>query len=107
MVLRWIKEAWGKVTPEIIRKSFLKTGIANSLDGAQDDLLFAVSDDSDDEDPFAGFDAPTEGDQGRNQQLTDAVQMEIDALNEWSEPDSELDEERVESDYSDPGSPGN
>ena len=107
LVLRWIKEAWGKVTPEIIRKSFLKTGIANSLDGTQDDLLFAASDDSDDEDPFVGFDAPTVGEQDRNQQLTEAVQMELDALNEWSEPESQPDDEPIESDYSDPGSPGN
>ena len=66
LVLRWIKEAWGKVTPEIIRKSFPKTGIANDLDGTQGDLLFAHSDDGDDDDPFAGFDNPTASDQERN-----------------------------------------
>ena len=33
--------------------------------------------------------------------------MEIYALNEWSEPESQPDEDLVESDYSDPGSPGN
>ena len=53
LVLRWIKELWAMVSPDIIKKSFLKTGIANCLDGTGDDMFFN-SDDSDD-DPFKGY----------------------------------------------------
>ncbi|KAJ4436451.1 hypothetical protein ANN_19084 [Periplaneta americana] len=35
----WIVEVWKMVTPDIIVKSFLKTGIANALDGSEDDAL--------------------------------------------------------------------
>ena len=83
----------------------MKKGISNNLDGTEDDLLSALSDDSDD-DSFAGFDTPTAGDQDEDQQLTESVWMELDALNEWSHPLSEANEPD-ESDYSDPGSPRN
>ena len=47
-----MKQAWAGVSPEIIRKSFRKTGISLALDGTEDDELFASSGD---EDPFEGF----------------------------------------------------
>ena len=39
-VLKWIKTAWASVTPDVIRKSFKKTGISCNMDGTEDDLLF-------------------------------------------------------------------
>ena len=51
--LRWIKEAWGIVPPETIRKSFKKCGINSALDGTEDHLFAADSDDGDE--PFEGF----------------------------------------------------
>ena len=45
LVLSWVKSAWDDI-PEDIEKSFLKTGIANLLDGSVDDK---VRDDSSDE----------------------------------------------------------
>lgn len=35
-ILKWIKAAWDSVSPEVIRKSFLKNGICNALDGSED-----------------------------------------------------------------------
>lgn len=102
LVLRWIKESWAMVSPDIIRKSFLKTGIANCLDGTEDDMLFN-SDDSDD-DPFEGYDISAGEMEGR-QQLAENIELEIDAINEWSEPESEP-EMSDDGQYSDPGSPG-
>lgn len=107
-VLQWIKESWASVTPEIIRKSFLTTGIANNLDGTQDDM-FLLSDDSDDDDPFDGFATPTVGEEEGDQQLTENIQMELEAINEWSDPEADIEEEPTDSDsdYSnEPGSPG-
>ncbi len=53
LLLRWIKDGWNKITPEIIRRSFKKTGISNQMDRTEDHLLDMDSD----EDPFDGFDA--------------------------------------------------
>lgn len=104
LVLKWIKTAWEQVTPEIIRKSFLKTGIANDLNGTQDDLLFQ---DSDADDPFEGFPVRTTAEDDAHEQLVENINMEIDALNEWSDPESEQGYSDSDTDsYSDPGSPG-
>ena len=48
LILKWVKECWDEVTPEIIRKSFKKCGIPNALDGTEDDLLFKGSEDEED-----------------------------------------------------------
>jgi hypothetical protein len=102
-ILRWIKEAWASVSPDIIRKSFLKTGISNNLDGTEDDVLFQ-SDGDESDDPFEGFDVPTDGDREGLAQFQENIQMELDAVNEWSDATDASDlEEEVDSD---PGSPG-
>ena len=38
-VLQWIKTAWETIPESMVRKSFLKTGITNALDGTQDDEI--------------------------------------------------------------------
>ena len=86
LVLRWIKELWAMVSPDIIKKSFLKTGIANCLDGTGDDMFFNL-DDSDD-DPFEGYEVSA-GEMDGRWQLAENFELEIDAIKEWSEPESE------------------
>lgn len=106
--MKWIKASWDSVSPEVIRKSFLKTGICNVLDGSEDNLLFESDEE---EDPFVGFDQPIPGPQAGTDQLRNNMQLELDAANEWSEPDVS-DDERSEDDdnseceYDAPDSPG-
>jgi len=47
-VAKWVLDAWNGIPPDMVRRSFLKCGIANALDGTQDDELYAdlVSDQS-------------------------------------------------------------
>ena len=54
LLLKWIKEAWLAITPETIRKSLKKCGIANAMDGTEDDLFKIDSSDSEDNN-FEGF----------------------------------------------------
>lgn len=60
VVMRWIKEAWDSITPDIIRRSFKKCGITCELDGSEDHLFGVPSDnegaDGNDDD-FEGFEA--------------------------------------------------
>lgn len=49
LLLKWIKQAWDLVTPEIVQKSFKKCGISNAMDGSEDDLF------NNDCDTFEGF----------------------------------------------------
>ena len=53
--------------------------------------------------PFKDFDTSAAETKGRHQ-LAQYVEFEIDAYNEWSEPDSES--EQLDSEYSDLGAPG-
>ena len=39
-ICEWIVEAWDEISPEVIRKSFLKAGISNNMDGSEDDWIF-------------------------------------------------------------------
>ena len=36
----WVKEAYEDIPAEMVKKSFLKTGIYNSMDGAEDDHMW-------------------------------------------------------------------
>jgi len=54
LLLRWVKEAWASITPEIIVKSFKKCGITSALDGSEDHL-FNVESDDDSDSQFDGF----------------------------------------------------
>jgi hypothetical protein len=36
----WIREAWARISPALIEKSFKKCGISNKLDGTKDDYLW-------------------------------------------------------------------
>ncbi len=40
-VLQWIADAWGTISSDIITGGFLKCGIANKMDGSEDDALYA------------------------------------------------------------------
>ena len=47
LMLFWVKSVWDDIPEDMVKKSFLKTGIANALDGSGDDSLW--DDSSDDE----------------------------------------------------------
>lgn len=40
LVTSWVKSAWNEIPTEMVKKSFLKTGISNKLDGTEDDNLW-------------------------------------------------------------------
>lgn len=41
LVTGWVKEAWEDLPEDMVKKSFLKCGISNALDGNEDDELWA------------------------------------------------------------------
>ena len=49
MICNWIKEAWEEIPEELIRKSFLKCSITNSMDGTEDDILWQDEEDAADD----------------------------------------------------------
>lgn len=52
LVAKWVKDAWDSISPELIKKSFLKCGISNAMDGSEDAAVYSedsASDDSTDE----------------------------------------------------------
>lgn len=55
LLLKWIKDAWAAITPDVIRKSFKKCGITVALDGTEDHLFQQDSDSDDDDQSFEGF----------------------------------------------------
>src|SRR6218665_3059281 len=46
IVVTWVKEAWASIPEEMVRRSFLKFGISNAMDGSQDDALYADDDET-------------------------------------------------------------
>ena len=60
LMLQWIKEAWGSITPDIVRKSFKKCGINSALDGSEDHIFQA--EDDNEEAPDTGPDDYTDDD---------------------------------------------
>ena len=42
----WVKEAWEDIPAEMVKKSFLKTGISNSMDGTKDNHMWQDSGES-------------------------------------------------------------
>lgn len=47
VMLKWIKQAWDAISPDIIRKSFKKCGISNAIDGSEDNLFQNDDDEQD------------------------------------------------------------
>ena len=94
LMLKWIKQAWDLVTPEIIKNSFIKCGISNAMDGTQDDLF-----NNEDEENFEGFDeAEIQDAEEANANMQAEIQLESDV--------SDVDSEHEEDFDCDPGSPG-
>ena len=101
VMLKWIKQAWDAISPDIIRKSFKKCGISNAIDGSEDNLF--QNDDDDDTDPFEGFD---EQDVQMDEDIIANISSYNEAAIELSEDEGEIDsdlEETTESDYDSPG----
>ena len=40
LVAAWVEEAWKSIPEEMVKRSFLKCGISNAMDGTEDDALF-------------------------------------------------------------------
>lgn len=99
LILKWIKQSWDAISPDIIRKSFKKCGISNALDGSEDNLFQNEGDD----DPFEGFDE-------EDDRMDEEILANISSFNEENteisdgenEINSELEEEN-ESDYDSDG----
>jgi hypothetical protein len=104
VMLKWIKQAWDAISPDIIRKSFKKCGISNAIDGSEDNLFQNDDDDDDDDtDPFEGFD---EQDVQMDEDILANISSYNEAAIEVSEDEGEIDsylEETTESDCDNPG----
>ena len=101
VMLKWIKQAWDAISPDIVRKSFKKCGISNAIDGSEDNLF--QNDDDDDTYPFEGFD---EQDVQMDEDILANISSYNEAAIELSEDEGEIDfdlEETTESDYDSPG----
>ena len=48
-VVTWVKQAWESIPAKMITRSFLKTSIANKMDGTEDDVLWEDDDSADEE----------------------------------------------------------
>ena len=44
VVVAWVKEAWDTIPAEMVKKSFLKCGISNAMDGSEDNMLYEDND---------------------------------------------------------------
>ena len=105
VILQWIKAAWDSVTPDVVKKSFVKCGISSALDGSQDHLFGT---DDEDDDPFEGF---SQADVAISTQLNEAIDLELEAakeaddINEWSDAE-EPEKENPDDTYDCPNSPG-
>lgn len=38
--IRWVREAWASIPPAMVSKAFCMTGIANALDGTEDEAIY-------------------------------------------------------------------
>ena len=66
LVLHRIKQAWGDITEEMVRRSFKTCGISNALDGTEDDAIYGRPEiDADDEEMEQEFDTDSEDDDER------------------------------------------
>jgi hypothetical protein len=45
MMWDWVVRAWDTVSPEVITKSFLKTGNSNTVHTSEDDMLWTEGED--------------------------------------------------------------
>jgi len=50
IICEWIIQAWKEIPTEMVKKSFLKCGISNEMNGQQDNLLYESDDDNLDDD---------------------------------------------------------
>jgi len=40
VIIRWVKTVWECILIEMVRKSYLRCGISNKMDGTKDDALY-------------------------------------------------------------------
>ena len=98
--MKWVKQAWDLVTPEIIAKSFKKCGISNAMDGTEDDL-FNVDDSEDG--AFEGFNAAeVEDAEVHNANIISGIDNDQHQIDEESDIDS-VHEEDIDHEPMSPG----
>ena len=56
LICSWVKDAWESIPSEMIRRSFLKCGISNAMDGSEDDAVYSDETDDDDSTPLTDDD---------------------------------------------------
>lgn len=56
LLCQWIVDAWGMIPADMVRKSFKKCAISNSLDGTEDDYVFESGDEASDGSSESGDD---------------------------------------------------
>ena len=84
LVTSWVKEAWEDIPAEMVKKSFLKTGISNSMDGTEDDYLWQESKEESEEEE----DEPVPATWDTDEQLTQKDWEDL--FNESDDEDSDL-----------------
>jgi len=87
LVAEWVKAAWDSMPPEMIRKSFLKCGISNAMDGSEDDAVYSglVAKDKDDSDN----ESETESDAANDDSSDDGNDVYDDGEAEYTAADVE------------------
>lgn len=74
VICGWIKEAWNDIPSEMIKKSFHKCCITNTIDGTEDDEMWEEN-----EDPFADLDEAANDDELFYADVYEKEQAGIDA----------------------------
>ena len=84
LIVAWVKEAWSGISKEMIVISFLKTGIANAVDGTEDEVLWESGTEEEEEDENLQFYTVLECPVGASQ---DALKKSYKKLTKVYHPD--------------------
>ena len=85
VVTTWVKEAWDSIPEEMVRKSFLKCGISNAMDGSEDDAIYETKQNSDADD-----DSTDASHDGYTDDTLPSVELMKELFCEHSDDDEEL-----------------
>jgi hypothetical protein len=79
LVCSWVKAAWEKVDPSLIRKSFKCCGISVETDGTEDDEIF------DYDNLMVNEDKENDNESGADSELEEGGENEEGGYNNWNE----------------------
>ena len=86
---QWVKQVWDDVSAEMVKKSFLKCGISNAMDGSEDDAIFEESEKAAEEDDSEEDDGNDNTDYYDFQPTEEEVKAMDDIFNAASDSDLE------------------